>query len=227
MRNFRAERERQRRAGYKLSILQAAEAVIVKKGYSSLTMDDVAREAQFSKATLYRYFKNKGELIFEIVTQYYRDVTRNLLEIEASGAPPVEKLRRAIRFILRLGEEKKRLSWVFMVDECFPRFLRVFVGQARRTASSPDRRLLQNLKSARREMLRAASEILSEGMASGEFRAMDVIAGVTFLESVLQGYLHGELFCQKRHDLEAETELIHGFILHGLLSKGNVEGGAK
>ena len=56
----RRERELRRREGYREIILHAAERVILRKGYSALTMDDVAREAQLSKATIYKYVAGKG-----------------------------------------------------------------------------------------------------------------------------------------------------------------------
>ncbi len=226
-RDLRGERERLRREGSKRSILQAAEGLIIKKGYGALTMDDVAREAQFSKATLYRYFKNKGELIFEIAANYYRRVTANLRQIRQEDSRPVEKLRQAIRFVLRFGQEKRNLSRVFIIDEFLPRFLRSLGGASERPASAEDKKFLGILKACRREMLEVGSEILKDGIAAGEFRAMDVMAGVTFLEAALQGYLHGELLSQKKHDLEAETELIHSFFLHGIMDKRNVKGGSR
>ena len=72
--NPRTERERQRRNECKKSILLAAESLIIRRGLNAVTMDDVAREAQFSKATLYRYFRDKGELIFEILIHYYDEI---------------------------------------------------------------------------------------------------------------------------------------------------------
>ena len=73
-------------------------------------------------------------------------------------------------------------------------------------------------------MLEVGSGIIKEGIASGEFRPMDVIGAVTFLEAALQGYLHGELWYQKKHNLEEETELIHGFFLHGIINKETFKG---
>ncbi len=52
----RKEREREQRI---MEILDAAERVITKKGYRSVTMDDIAAEAELSKGTLYLYFKSK------------------------------------------------------------------------------------------------------------------------------------------------------------------------
>ena len=49
------------------SILAAAERLFSEKGTEKTTMDDIAREAEYSKATLYVYFQSKEEIINAIL----------------------------------------------------------------------------------------------------------------------------------------------------------------
>lgn len=49
------------------SILAAAERLFAEKGTERTTMDDIAREAEYSKATLYVYFQSKVEIINAIL----------------------------------------------------------------------------------------------------------------------------------------------------------------
>lgn len=49
------------------SILAAAERLFAEKGTDRTTMDDIAREAEYSKATLYVYFQSKEEIINAIL----------------------------------------------------------------------------------------------------------------------------------------------------------------
>lgn len=48
-------------------IIHAAEALFLEKGIGSTSMDNIAREADYSKATIYVYFKNKEEIISSII----------------------------------------------------------------------------------------------------------------------------------------------------------------
>ena len=48
---------------HRQNILAAAEKLFLAKGFDKTTMDDVAKEAQYSKATLYVYFKSKDEIL--------------------------------------------------------------------------------------------------------------------------------------------------------------------
>ena len=49
------------------SILAAAERLFAAKGTEKTTMDDIARESEYSKATLYVYFQSKEEIVNAIL----------------------------------------------------------------------------------------------------------------------------------------------------------------
>ena len=65
-RDLRIERKRHRREENRIFILKAAESIFAKKGYSFTTVDDIAEEAQFSKATIYQYFKSKVDIFLKL-----------------------------------------------------------------------------------------------------------------------------------------------------------------
>lgn len=60
----RKEREKEQRRN---DIIDAAEKVFFSKGVENATMDEVATAAEYSKGTLYLYFKNKNELFHGII----------------------------------------------------------------------------------------------------------------------------------------------------------------
>lgn len=63
MKEIKAQEKEQRR-NY---ILDAAEKLFFSRGYDGVSMDDIANEVEFNKATLYLYFKNKESLFFAVV----------------------------------------------------------------------------------------------------------------------------------------------------------------
>jgi AcrR family transcriptional regulator len=65
----RKEKEKEIRRN---DIIDAAERVFFSKGFNSSTMDDVAKEAEFSKRTVYVYFNSKEQIHFEIMIRGYR-----------------------------------------------------------------------------------------------------------------------------------------------------------
>ncbi|MFT8348937.1 TetR/AcrR family transcriptional regulator [Clostridium saccharoperbutylacetonicum] len=60
----RKEKEKQIRRN---DIINAAEKVFVDKAFENSTMDDIAKEAEFTKKTIYSYFSSKEELYYEIM----------------------------------------------------------------------------------------------------------------------------------------------------------------
>ncbi|KHD37079.1 AcrR family transcriptional regulator [Clostridium acetobutylicum] len=67
--NKRKETEKLNR---KISIIDAAERVFFIKGFYNATMDDVAKEAEFTKKTIYSYFTSKEEIYYEIMLRGYK-----------------------------------------------------------------------------------------------------------------------------------------------------------
>ncbi|MHA1521738.1 MAG: TetR/AcrR family transcriptional regulator [Promethearchaeota archaeon] len=61
-------------------ILSAAEQCFAKYGYKKTTMEDISRIVGLSKAAMYYYFKNKGEIYIILVTNAYRTLVKELKE---------------------------------------------------------------------------------------------------------------------------------------------------
>jgi len=69
-------------------ILEAAEKLFLSKGYEDTTMDDIATDAEFSKGTLYNYFRSKEDLYLAIGTKAYEimiDYTKTSIEKKKPG----------------------------------------------------------------------------------------------------------------------------------------------
>lgn len=60
------ERKTREKARRRNEIVDAAEKIIFKNGIDKATVDNIAAEAELSKATLYLYFKSKEEIYFAI-----------------------------------------------------------------------------------------------------------------------------------------------------------------
>ena len=60
-------------------LLDAAGTLFMKKGYLGTTTEEVARKAGLTKGGLYFHFKNKEELLFELVKQMHEELQKNLV----------------------------------------------------------------------------------------------------------------------------------------------------
>jgi AcrR family transcriptional regulator len=77
-------------------ILDAAERLLSRYGYTKMTMDDLAREVGVAKGTLYLHFPSKEEVVLSRIDRMVERVVAELREIAESNADPAVKLRRML-----------------------------------------------------------------------------------------------------------------------------------
>lgn len=214
--DLKKERERKRREANKETILHAAESVIIRKGVGAAKMDDIARESQFSKATLYQYFRSKSELVDQIVLHYHDDMREILERIRSRDLPAVEKLRRIIRSSIEFHDAKENVSRVLMTDEAFLNRMRAFLSHGKEALSPDERRLCRDMYEKLKALLDIGASVFREGVRNGEFREMDIDAAVTFLGAVLQGVLHVTVSSVPRLGPREKAEIIMEFLMKGI-----------
>jgi len=86
----RKEREREMRRN---DIIDAAEKLFFSSGYENVTMDDLAKELEMSRAALYLTFKNKEEIYAAIAIRASKIVSRMFGEINQQERTGIEKIR--------------------------------------------------------------------------------------------------------------------------------------
>lgn len=210
------EREDRRRREYRRLILEAAERVIDRQGLTGTTMDDVAREAECSKATLYQYFPSKTGLQLELLGNFFDEFARGIKKIREGRGSAGEKLRAGIRFYLEYHQKKENIGRMLWLDREFRDKMAVLVTEERRKITAADLEFLDGLKVKRRESLDGAARIIRQGMAAGEFRELDVPSTVTFIEALLQGFCHLRSWQERSGLLPEAADAIYEFILKGL-----------
>src|SRR6266508_2810377 len=79
------------------AILAAAAQVFSRAGYAYATLDDVATQMGVSRGVIYYYFRNKEELLTELVATASGEAGDRLEAIIARGDPPDVTLEAALR----------------------------------------------------------------------------------------------------------------------------------
>ena len=218
--DLRAAREDQRRRENRETILHAAQSVIQRKGLSAASMDDVAAEAQFSKATLYRYFRSKAELVFEIVVHFLEDLDARAKEVRAGQSGHEDRLRASLAAFLRFEIEKENITRIFLMERNFLQLMQAFVGDQGRTGPEGVRKFIQKVKAKRRILVDDTIAEIEAGIAAGEFRAVDPVRAARFLSSLVQGFFVELFWIDEKLDIEAEARSLSDFILRGIARPG-------
>ena len=81
-------------------ILDAAERLLARYGYSKMTMDDLAREVGVAKGTLYLHYPSKEEVVLSRIDRLVDRLAGELRAIAASKLDPAAKVREML--ILRV-----------------------------------------------------------------------------------------------------------------------------
>ncbi len=98
-------------------IVQAAIALIARRGYKFLTTKNLARELNLTEAALYRHFDSKNDLITRILS-YFDQLSCQILE-EISGLDPLERLHQFVLNRYRMFAANPDLAKVMFSDELF------------------------------------------------------------------------------------------------------------
>ncbi|MDS9471170.1 TetR/AcrR family transcriptional regulator [Sporosarcina pasteurii] len=68
-------------------ILWTATDMFLKKGYSFISMDDVAAQCDVTKATVYYYYKTKADLFTDAMVQLMVRIKRQIVDILSTNEP--------------------------------------------------------------------------------------------------------------------------------------------
>ena len=99
------------------SILDAAQSLFAQFGLKKVTTDDIARKAHVSKATIYKFYKNKSE-IFDVVVRL--EAERLIREMEDWSWGSLLEKRAAAAALCEpclLGDERQAEKVLQILDE--------------------------------------------------------------------------------------------------------------
>ncbi|MCM3342015.1 TetR/AcrR family transcriptional regulator [Paenibacillus sp. MER TA 81-3] len=74
-------------------ILKHATSLFFQYGYSAVSVDDLVKGIGMSKATLYRYYASKYDLLEIVIENMFQEIKHDISELSASELDPLQKLR--------------------------------------------------------------------------------------------------------------------------------------
>ena len=213
----RDERKKHRFEDNRLFILEAAERVFSQKGYSLTTVDEIAAEAQFSKATLYRYFKSKRDIFLDVILNSFDEVLTELKELRSKNLNAGEKLKEIIHMLLQVFSKKQSVSRIVYTEkDAMKKILGIDPKEAV-SHSTLHARIPKNFMKKGKELSQAITHTIQEGIDSGEFRDVDAEEASEVLGALLRGFSFGEVFQERAFSIEKSSTLLYDFFLNGII----------
>lgn len=170
------------------TIVDIAAGLFARQGYRGTSMRDIGRAIGIHAGSLYAHIESKEELLHLIVNSIMLKSEQDMAEVLAGPGTPTEQLHEiALRDLRLIGEHRERAT--------------VFFHEWR------------NLSQERRDAVIASRDrwehglrsVISRGIASGEFRRVDVrITGIALTSMLNWAYVwyspEGELSAEQLAD---------------------------
>jgi AcrR family transcriptional regulator len=160
-----------------LAIMRAAEETFLKKPYSAITVNEIARKAGVTKRTLYSYFPSKLALFIQMFEDYLQKLHKRILAAGQSELPAYDRFIDIINELFAFNQENQafmRLFWTLDSDE--------FDGEI------PEE-LKQGIRIWNRDMIDIAVKIIEEGQHEGVFAACEPELLVHMMSAFSKGVL--------------------------------------
>lgn len=156
------------------AIADVANRLFLEKGFGATTMDDIAREAEYSKATLYVYFKSKDQIYLYILLKAMRLLHEKIREGLAASTDAIGQYHAICRKFREYNEQHpsyyQGLSETIATD-----------AESRRREP-----LLQSIYDEGEQVLGLVQTMLDNGVRQGHFRQG--------LSGTCAGLLYGSMF---------------------------------
>lgn len=155
-------------------MIKAAYNVVGQKGYYDFTIRDIAQEAGMSTGLVHYYFKNKEDLLLNLLKEMNKNILSMLNGSISNVKDPSEKLNIFMRQAFDLVTNEKYYSYLVLDF-----WTQVNKNERMKRAN------VKLFKSYRDEV----AAILKEGVEKGVFVEMDVVYTSAVIISMIQGLI--------------------------------------
>ena len=213
-----ARRKKEPRAVHRQKIASAAQELFMEKGTQAASMDDIAKKAGYSKATLYVYFQNKEEII---------------------GVLVLESMKRLYDYIAMAVEEKKSFKERYHLicqslvryQEEYPFYFKIVLEginiDFEHSGCLPEEKETFRIGEEINQVLK---QFLEEGIAAGELRKTADTPSTIFscwgmLSGLIQLAANKEEYIAQEMKLSKQEFLKNGFdtLYHAIAKEGKDE----
>jgi len=171
-------RRARERLAHEEAIVAAAEKAFIRKGFEAASMDEIAKEAEFTKRTLYQYFPSKEDLFFAVVLKGFRTMNTYLSNANEPASNGFQRIRQSFRayyaFYRKHPDTFKLISrWGYMKNQSLE--------------TNPSQ---GNLQEFNHQMFGGIADTLRKGIADGSIRHDLPVEGTVYsLVFLITGFL--------------------------------------
>ena len=180
-------------------ILNSAGAVFAEYGFYKATIAQIAARAGVADGTLYLYFKNKDDILYQFISFKTDVVFKKMNAAVEKGQNAEDKLRNLIRCHLEEFQNDKNMAIIFQSEV---RYLRDIEPQ---------------IKDISKMYLDLLSDIIEQGQTEGSMR-QDLFVGLVkrFILGAVEGVIGTWVSADGRYDLVSMADPLVDLYLTGV-----------
>lgn len=176
-------KEEKRRA-----IALASKSLLLEHGIKNITISKIAECAGVGKGTIYEYFSNKEDIVFEIISAFIAEHEKRLYELIDQDISTKEKIKRSMSLLYSDGDYEKQLS-------LYREFLAISL------TSNVDE-MCDFSRACRERFLTILDQIIEEAVIKGE-----IIAEAKNIFGILHTYALGLVVESKINRVDAKAHI--------------------
>jgi AcrR family transcriptional regulator len=101
-----AERKERERSELRELILLTAKEIIIREGHDKLSIRKIAQEIEYSPATIYLYFKDKDEILYQMTCLGFSKLTEKMIDVFNIN-DPIHRIYQIGKIYINFGLEHK------------------------------------------------------------------------------------------------------------------------
>jgi AcrR family transcriptional regulator len=161
---------------YKNEMIDAAERVFYHNGFENSSMDEIAKESNFTKRTLYKYFASKDDLLFAVLN-------KGFIQFLTFMKSEISKTDRGF------DQFHAAIFAYYQFYKDYPKTLKLLnqISQTRAEESEFSQKFLDLKKEIMLEVMRTIETGQQDGSIRADLNAQQTMYSITF---ILMGFLN-------------------------------------
>lgn len=198
-----AERKEREKAERRRAILDSARELIREKSFEEITMDEIAKRLELSRATLYLYFSNKGEIYITLLTDGMEALLEgyNAALAAAPAMDPWQKMKALAVAFFRFYAESHS-------------YFDLLVNKSEQLVGDSSAEAVERFNQVGHSLIVPISDVYREGVKSGLFADHPPEKMAYMLRAVAIGVAVG--FREGKLKFPDDVALMEQLMLHGL-----------
>jgi AcrR family transcriptional regulator len=183
-------------------ILVVAERLFRQIGYQKTTVADIAKELRMSPANVYRFFDSKKAIHEGVARIMMGGVEEAAQAIMNRPGPATERMRELLTTVNRMNTER------YVGDNKLHEMVEIAMEESWEVCVAHMQTITQTI-----------GGVIAQGIASGEFKAMDVQQAAMCTCHAMVGYFHPQMIAQAQNKPHPSIDQMADFVLASLSAR--------